>query len=46
MNSKTHKTDVRIYIDDDYKTYLKIMADHKGISVNRLIMELIEKKYL
>lgn len=45
MSQKSHKTDVRVYIADDYKMYLKQVADDKGISVNRLIMELVEKKY-
>lgn len=45
MSQKSHKTDVRVYIADDYKMYLKQIADDKGISVNRLIMELVEKKY-
>ena len=45
MSQKSHKTDVRLYIADDYKMYLKQIAEDKGISVNRLIMELVEKKY-
>lgn len=45
MKQKTHKTDVRIYIDDEYKSYLKMIADKQNTSVNRLIMELVEKKY-
>lgn len=45
MSQKSHKTDVRIYITDEHKAYLKTIADSKGTSVNRLILELIEKKY-
>ena len=45
MKQKTHKTDVRLYIEDEYKNYLKLLAEEQGISVNRLIMDLVEKKY-
>jgi len=45
MKRKTHKTDVRLYIDDGHKAYLKIVAQDRGISVNQLLMELIDKKY-
>ena len=45
MSQKSHKTDVRIYIEDDHKAYLKQIADNRGISVNQLVMELINKKY-
>ena len=45
MSQKSHKTDVRIYIDDDYKLYLKLIAEEQGVSVNQLVMKLINKKY-
>ena len=43
--SKKLKADVRLYIDDDYKSYLKLLAEQREISLNKLLMELIEKKY-
>ena len=45
MSQKSHKTDVRIYIDDDYKAYLKLLAEEQGVSVNQLVMKLLVKKY-
>ena len=30
MSQKSHKTDVRIYITDEHKAYLKTIADSKG----------------
>ena len=45
MAQKSHKTDVRLYIEDDYKEYLKLIAEEQNISVNRLIMDVVQKKY-
>ena len=45
MSQKSHKTDVRIYIEDDYKAYLKLIAEEQGVSVNQLVMKLLVKKY-
>lgn len=45
MSQKSHKTDVRIYIEDDYKAYLKLIAKEQNISVNQLVMKLLVKKY-
>ena len=45
MAQKSHKTDVRLYIEDDYKEYLKLLAEEQNISVNRLIMDVVQKKY-
>ena len=39
------KKDFRIYCDEEYVEYLKQVASEQGISVNRLVMDLVEKRY-
>lgn len=39
------KKDFRVWCDSEYKEYLQLMADQQGKSLNRLVLELVEKKY-
>lgn len=39
------KKDFRVWCDSEYKEYLQLIADQQGKSLNRLVLELVEKKY-
>lgn len=45
MIQKSHKTDCRVYMTDEQKAVLQSAAKEQGISVNRLLLNLIEKKF-
>ncbi len=42
---KKQKSDIRLYVDSDYKSYLKLVAEQQEDSLNGLILELLNKKY-
>ena len=39
------KKDIRIYLDEEYSDYLKKVAEQEGVSLNRLVVSVIRKKY-
>ena len=45
MKQKSHKTDCSVYMTAEQKAVLQSVSLEQGISVNRLILNLIEKKY-
>lgn len=39
------KKDFRVWCDSEYKQYLQLLAEQQGISLNKLVLDLVEKKY-
>ena len=39
------KKDFRVWCDSEYKQYLQFIAEQQGVSLNKLVLDLVEKKY-